>query len=460
MPSIYKLGDKMIFIKIYGGLGNQLFQYAFGRSLSYDLNKKLYLDISYYDFTKKVYETYGLNPFNIKGTVGNYQFENFKKNRVFDKDLELYSKAGSLAKGGFFYKDLLFENMDKIELPAYFTGFYCNGFSKDDVRQMTENFFKHNNNIIKEDLKYLFMLNEECTEIKEDMMKYDSIAVHIRRGDYKTIDKFGTCSKKYFKDAMNEITKGLANPKFFIFTNDPKWFEKNFEMIHPHRYVDVKEKNGSEPTLNLKLMSLCKHFIISNSTFSWWGSWLGEDPQKKIIAPVPWFQSREILDVETIDNIEPIKITNNYKELFNESEKVLFKFRDMSDFKEIKNINFNFENNEINLNTFNRNSELILKDFDINFNSEFPKILKISMKTTEKTDMLKIYFETKSESNSTEHNMRYMWYYKNEDFDHYIILPNDILAKNFRIKPANNENVNIIIKDIEIREMIKSFDEI
>jgi hypothetical protein len=124
-------------------------------------------------------------------------------------------------------------------------------------------------------------------------MNCESISVHIRRGDYvtdPTINKVhGTCSVPYYKIAINRFKTLFENPRFFIFSDDLKWVEdnlciENFSTFISHNgYIKDYE--------DLRLMSLCKHHIIANSSFSWWGAWLCENSNKIVLAPKKWFNN-------------------------------------------------------------------------------------------------------------------------------------------------------------------------
>ena len=436
-----------------GGLGNQLFIYAFGRSLAHDLNKELYLDLSRYSYnihTKHI--AFGLTPYKIKGIIGHYPLESYKNRdkRVFEEEINFYPKGGILTKDRRFYKNLLFDNMKDIKTPAYFTGDYMAGYDENDRYVITENFFKHNKDIIRNDLKFLRDLDDAYKDIAEDIKQHESVALHLRRGDYINHPEFGMCSSEYYNNAILEITKYLENPKFFIFTEDYDWFEKNINLNYPYRFVDSKEDMkymDYDPAQILYLMSLCKHFIISNSTFSWWGAWLSENPNKKIVSPSPWFQSRDFLKTETIDGIEPISVTNNYKSFYDQSEKILFKLKDLDDFYEIANVNVDNQNLGIFIKTLKSNSRLLLNH---EFNSTTPLIVKIKIKSFVK-EAMRIYYRKSESENFIEHNSAYVWYYDDEEFTHYLILPPNI--KHLMIKPAALKGIPIILRDLEIKEL-------
>ena len=445
----------MIFIRLAGGLGNQLFQYAFARSLAHDLDKKLFIDISYFTFAINVYHVvYGLHPYNIKGIVGNYSHYSYEnKSELWEDTLNYYEKGEPLTNGGFYYKNNLRDNIDKILFPAYFTGYYSNGFTSEGKRVMTENFFKHNKEIIREDFKYLLDLTEEYAEIANDMENYDSIALHIRRGDYKNISNFGTCSVKYYEDAIETLASQVDNAKFYIFTEDHEWFDENIHINYPYKHVFFKEEKesiGRGYANLLKLMSSCKHFIIGNSTFSWWGAWLGEYVNKIIIAPKPWFQSREILEVETIDDVIPIHIINNYEEIFNKTQNILFKLKDSNDFHEIKEMNIKETNGVIELETLSNNSQLIISPINKIDNNN--AIMKLSLSTSS-NNFLRVFYKKQEDDEFSEANSFLIWYYENEEFDHYVILPKEIQLTSLMIRPAFSKGNSLKIKNIEIREI-------
>lgn len=447
----------MIIVKLVGGLGNQLFIYAFGRSLAHDLDEELYLDISRFGFNIHIeHLVYGLHPYNIKGVVGNYSPEAYKirSPSFFSGDMKIYENGGFLTLRGRFYKNLLFDNMKNLKFPAYITGDFMRGYDNDDRFTITENFFRHNKDIIHEDLQYLLELTDEYKDIVEDMNNHDSIAINLRRGDYKNHPEFGLCSADYFNNAIEEIVKDLDNPKFFIFTEDHEWAEEHLIINYPFRHVVFNKDNnlvGNGYSQLLKAMSSCDHFIISNSTFAWWGAWLGENPNKKIIAPRPWFQSRDFLEAETIDGIKPMSIDNNYESSFNNSNNVLFKLNEKSNFSEIRNVDITY-NNSMLVRVIGDNPKMVLSD---KFNSSNKLIVKISLKSFAK-NQFSLYYKRIGDEDFSGANSFYVWYYDNEKFTHYVILPEDI--SQIMIRPANESGIFLFLNELEIRELDENED--
>ena len=128
-------------------------------------------------------------------------------------------------------------------------------------------------------------------KIDEEVRGTNSIALHVRRGDYVsnpiTNRIHGTCSIAYYNEAVETIARKISGPHFFVFTDDFVWAKENLKFDFPITYATG---NGPENSYeDLRLMSLCKHNIVANSSFSWWGAWLNQNPAKIIIAPTHWF---------------------------------------------------------------------------------------------------------------------------------------------------------------------------
>jgi hypothetical protein len=137
---------------------------------------------------------------------------------------------------------------------------------------------------------------DACVEILEKIKATDAICIHVRRGDYVTNKEassfHGLCSNEYYKNGVNRVTQGLQAPHGFVFTDDPAWVRENLSIGIEFTLVDINSVD--EPHLDLWLMSACKHFVIANSSLSWWGAWLSTSPNKKVIAPVRWFADSTI----------------------------------------------------------------------------------------------------------------------------------------------------------------------
>jgi hypothetical protein len=125
----------------------------------------------------------------------------------------------------------------------------------------------------------------------DNIKKVNSVSIHIRRGDYVTNKRhskvFSPCSHDYYSRAAKLIADQQPNPHYFVFSDDIGWAKANLEFEYPTTFVDVNDEAHSHE--DMRLMSLCNHNIIANSSFSWWGAWLNVNPEKVVIAPQKWF---------------------------------------------------------------------------------------------------------------------------------------------------------------------------
>jgi hypothetical protein len=138
------------------------------------------------------------------------------------------------------------------------------------------------------------ILSGESEMLSVKIKNEESVSIHVRRGDYISIPKnnelYETCSESYYSEAMNLVKAKFPNAVFYVFSDEPEWFRKNVKVNVPLVYVthNVGEKSYED----LILMSQCKHNIIANSSFSWWGAWLNDNKNKVVIAPQKWFKDK------------------------------------------------------------------------------------------------------------------------------------------------------------------------
>lgn len=278
----------MIIVKLRGGIGNQLFQYAFGKALSSYYNTVLKLDNSWYMNCKSQsnnllpYRAYLLNRFQIKEDIASIkEIDNFRKEIV-------NVKVGRLER--IFKKCFVFKSRNVFLEPSlsycsevfnvgrntYFIGFW-----------QTERYFLPLKDIIVGEFNLKDEYSIDDFEITKLIKSCNSVSIHVRRGDYEHIankNKHGLCPLQYYKDAIDCINKEKDNPHYFCFSDDIEWVRNNFKFNHQATYIPNILKDFQE----LILMSHCKHNIIANSSFSWWGAWLNKNPDKTVIAPKLW----------------------------------------------------------------------------------------------------------------------------------------------------------------------------
>ena len=266
----------MVIVKIIGGLGNQMFQYAYAKALQ-QKEYEVKIDTTAFE-TYKLHGGFQLDKYNIDLKVSSKEENrNFCGNSSFYKLLE---KLGFNFFKKIKEKSLLFDNRFlKIEDNSYLDGYFqCEKYFK-DIREI----------ILKQ-----FTINQEVSnytkEIKNKIQNSkNSCSLHIRRGDFvnsTNINIHGACDIEYYKKAMKYLEEKVVNINYFIFSDDMQWVKENLK-IENAIYIDTKEKRV--PHEDMYLMSLCRHNIIANSSFSWWGAWLNKNEEKIVIAPKRWF---------------------------------------------------------------------------------------------------------------------------------------------------------------------------
>jgi hypothetical protein len=262
----------MITVKLLGGLGNQMFQYAIGRHLAIKNNDRLILDLT--DLLKRN---------DIEYTPRNFELDVF--NIAYTAKI-LPGEFGSI-KDRLTLKYLtrkVNENGHKFDsnILSLKGNIYLNGYWQN------EKYFNSVEDVIRKNftLKPSALVNSEFLEKK--ISSVNSVSVHFRRGDYLTdpvaSDFHGNLALEYYKKAIIKIGESVISPHFFIFSDDINWVKKNFVIEQEHTFVS----NDGNAAVDMHLMSMCEHNITANSSFSWWGAWLNTYPNKIVIAPKKW----------------------------------------------------------------------------------------------------------------------------------------------------------------------------
>ncbi len=286
----------MVIVQLIGGLGNQLFQYAFGRRLALLKKTNLKLDHSSFDKSYKL-RKYSLSHFDIEENFVSPEetkkYKNFfsrsfaKVNQMNRNKLALYYSRKYVKEQSFLFD----ANILKVSSDVYVEGLW-----------QTEKYFKEIEFELRKELVFKTAPSEPNKRMADEIMNTTSVSLHVRRADYVTDVKsnqvHGACGLDYYKKAIAFIAERFENPNFYVFSDDMNWTRSNLLLDFPTKYVDYN--NADTDYEDLRLMSLCKHNIIANSTFSWWGAWLNANSKKIVIAPEKWFNDSSKTSVDLI----------------------------------------------------------------------------------------------------------------------------------------------------------------
>lgn len=287
----------MIIAKSQGGVGNQLFQYALGRHLARRNDEPLKLDKRWFEdgkwpFYLDHFETdirvadasdirsvvpmgerglrYGhklsFNSQLMAGTLFNYYKEHSRRPRSWTTHA--------------IYRWHFTPSILEIDGDAYLEGYW-----------QSEKYFEAIEETLRDELSFSDSLEGEDRRIAEAMDDETAVSLHVRRGDYLQRDM--QLPVEYYRRSIDKIREFVDDPQFYLFSDDHEWAKEKLQDVESITFVD---HNGPEAAVaDLQLMSSCDHHVIANSTFSWWGAWLNDDPEKTVFAPVVWHSNTNVL---------------------------------------------------------------------------------------------------------------------------------------------------------------------
>lgn len=268
----------MIIMKYDGGLGNQMFQCAAAITLAQKLGVEAKFDMSF--FSKKYSRAYGMDIFGIEG------------NPVFDFRVILYWRLRRYRK---------FKNIFGLNIYAEKDNFcYDEEFEKIEDNTFIEGYFQSVKYFDEKLIRKTFEFKNPPTGLNaqaaEDIMHSNSVSVHIRRGDYVQKARyqklFNELTLDYYKNAQKIIEEKVKNPVYYVFSDDISWVREHLGFKNAHY---IEHNSGENSWEDMRLMSLCKHNIVANSSFSWWGAYLNSNSDKIVVGPKKWFNNEHMI---------------------------------------------------------------------------------------------------------------------------------------------------------------------
>lgn len=282
-----------IIVRIKGGMGNQMFEYACARAMQIrNRGYGLVLDLSEMEHEING-RAYGLDAFQIPKDVRilkSHRYDKYARSknqvlRVFQKLFpemiyRLYAK-----KNVFLWDDMEYR---AAEIDSS-RDVYLNGYWQ------SSRYLKDAKNQILSDFTFTTQLSEEQMHLKKQIQNSESVCVHIRLGDYLKDRNYQVCSREYYIKGMETVRDKYPNARFYVFSDD---IAKASQMLFERKDMDVVCTGGSpSERIDMELMSCCRHFVISNSSFSWWAQYLSKNENKIVCAPSKWMNYHKVQSV-------------------------------------------------------------------------------------------------------------------------------------------------------------------
>lgn len=256
----------MVVTRVYGGLGNQLFQYAAGLGVACRLSTGLVVDarwfeVQYPNMARRVYElsAFGIGP----------SFTRLRRLRLRLAGVTHFGRDGNVYE----------PQIEELEGNVFLDGYW-----------QDERYFRHCAEHVRAALEFRRPLGRSEAGLQAEIAACDAVAVHVRRGDYVSnpwlAEHFGALPLAYYEAAFAEVRSRVERPRFFVFSDEPSWCESALGDRPDVRVVAGDPGSGYDA---LVLMASCRHAIIANSSLSWWGAWLGATESGLVVAPDPWY---------------------------------------------------------------------------------------------------------------------------------------------------------------------------
>lgn len=268
----------MITVRLMGGLGNQMFQYAVGRAIALRRGTRLELDLGWFRHegnrvaTQRFFE---LGCFTLDARLTEIPERAFRSWERNPRRAKLLRRRTIVREpdGRLRFDPAVLEAPDRTLLIGYW---------------QSEKYFAEIAGIIRGEFEFRSPVTGTNAELAAEIGNAtNTVSVHVRRGDYVTEGAtHGTLPLDYYKRATEFVAGRIDAPTLVVFSDDPTWTRNSLRFEHPTLYVDGNDGHGCE---DLQLMVLCRHHVIANSSFSWWGAWLASAPDKIVVAPNRWF---------------------------------------------------------------------------------------------------------------------------------------------------------------------------
>lgn len=280
----------MIITQLIGGLGNQMFQYAAGRALSLRRNSRLLLDISAFK-ANQFHQGFELRrvfccPVEIAGAAEvdkllGWQCSPLARRILSRRVFAALRRDALVVEPHFHY----WPGMNDAPRDCYLAGYW-----------QSEKYFSDFKTEIHADFTFRTPLYGQNKLLAEKISQLNAVSLHVRRGDYLTNVKsksaHGICSPEYYRAAIRHMAEVTEQPYFFVFSDDMDWVRQHLQIDYECQYIE--HNSGAESYNDMRLMSMCRHHIIANSSFSWWGAWLNQRIDKIVVAPQQWFMNDNI----------------------------------------------------------------------------------------------------------------------------------------------------------------------
>lgn len=276
----------MVYTSIYGGLGNQMFQYAIAKSIAVHQKTKFKMDV--HKIGNNPLKNLSLSKFCVELNIAEgVEVEKYHNNKYLDFIFSKLNKKGCYFGGKYFEKkEFTFDKNVFNTKQVYLQGYW-----------QSYKYFESIRDELLIDFTLKNKLNNENKSVLNQIEISNSVSIHLRRGDYFTNKKnrklYDVIDKNYYQNAVNYMSSNIDAPHFFIFSDDIAWAKNKFDMDNA-TFVSVNSTSNFE--CDLVLMSKCKHNIIANSTFSWWAAWLNDFSKKKVVCSKRWISTQKNLD--------------------------------------------------------------------------------------------------------------------------------------------------------------------
>lgn len=273
----------MIVSNILGGLGNQMFQFAAGRALALDRDDELRLDTKGFN-GYRLHQGFQLEQAfvgafqvatesDMQAVLG-WQRARWVRRLVARPTMAPLRKHSFIIEPHFQYWQGIHDAPPRCYLKGYW---------------QSERYFRKHAEKLRADFRFRSALAGQGAVLADKIRGCNAVSLHVRRGDYvsdhATAATHGLCPLDYYQAAARHVLSRVNNPIFFVFSDDMQWVRRHLTLPAPMEYIDHNQQAYDE----MHLMSLCKHHVIANSSFSWWGAWLNPNPDRIVVAPSQWF---------------------------------------------------------------------------------------------------------------------------------------------------------------------------